>query len=274
MTEPTGPCPSSHPFRCPYGDGAWFETGPLLAAHIAQFHSEPSGGGGGEPPGGGSGGGIGDNPPPSGVPILGPVIDWIQGVIRSIDAKIESIEEVTLKKPGNKGFFGIGKKPNVYDVKMIEHALVEIKYKPKAKIRVKFDRSPDFWIQKLEKNDFRALTSLKKIEKSDSRFYTQYYDKAHDLNLTPLESAFPQSGPVSLDEQLKNIQETVQELLKFWNKPKISYSSSFEKLCALDDDEFRIHRIAGYSDGGRSVETMYVWRLGEDSFFSWARLMF
>jgi hypothetical protein len=144
-------------------------------------------------------------------------------------AKNARVEEVALKKLGKKGFFGMGRKPNLYEVQVFEQAVVEIKYKKKAKIRVKLGESPEFWFQKLEKNDYRALTSLKIIEKSDPRFSQKLYDKGHDLYLTPLEFSNPYGGAVSLDEPLEDLQSTAQEMLKFWKKPKLSYSRNIEK---------------------------------------------
>jgi len=76
-------------------------------------------------------------------------------------AKTARIEGVTLKKPGKRGLLGIGKKPDCYEVQVFEQAVVEIKYKKKAKIRVKLSESPGFWAQKLsEKKDYRALAAI------------------------------------------------------------------------------------------------------------------
>jgi len=165
----------------------------------------------------------------------------------------------------------MGKKPNIYEVQVFEQAVVEIKYKKKAKIHVELRESPEFWAQKLEKKDYRALTGLKIIEKSDPRFSIKLYDKGHDLYLTPLEFRYPYGGAVSLDAPLDDLQETAQEILKFWKKPKLSYSRNLEKKYELNHDELRIHRIETFGDFSVSEEIMCVVRLGEDSFFSWIR---
>ena len=82
--------------------------------------------------------------------------------------------EITLKKPGRKGFFGIGKKLNIYEVQVFEKAVVTIKYKRKAKIRLEFGESPESWAQKLkEKKDYRALAAV---------FNSQDYSKAFQKN--------------------------------------------------------------------------------------------
>jgi hypothetical protein len=184
-------------------------------------------------------------------------------------AKNARVEEVTLKKLGKKGVFGMGRKPNLYEVQVFEQAAVEIKYKKKAKIRVKLRESPETWFQKLEKKDYRALISLKIIEKSDPRFSQKLYDKGHDLYLTPLEFDNPYGGAVSLDEPLDDLQSTAQEILKFWKKPKLSYSRNLEKKYELGQDELRIQRIETFGDFSVSEEIMYIVRLGENAFFSW-----
>jgi hypothetical protein len=128
-------------------------------------------------------------------------------------------------------------------------------------------------IEVLERKDYQALTSLKIISESDPRFYTQFYDKGHDLYLTPLESAgLGQCGPGNLDEQLIDLQGTAREILEFWKKPM--RAQNLEKKYEMEHDELRIHRVETYRDGERAVETMYVVRLGEDEFFSWTRFIF
>lgn len=128
-------------------------------------------------------------------------------------------------------------------------------------------------IEALEEENYQALTSLEIIEESDPRFYEQFYDKGHDLYITPLESANPYGSPRSLDEQKESLQVIVQEILKFWNKPKLSYARNLEKKCELEHEELKIHRIEEFRDG-TSVETMHVVRLGEDAFFSWTYMIF
>lgn len=44
------------------------------------------------------------------------------------------IESLKLTNSGRKGFLGIGKKPNIYEAEVFQHAMVEIAYKQKAKI--------------------------------------------------------------------------------------------------------------------------------------------
>jgi tetratricopeptide (TPR) repeat protein len=48
-----------------------------------------------------------------------------------------SIQGLKLNTGGTKGFLGMGKKPNRYDVELFHQATVEVTYKPKAKIAVK-----------------------------------------------------------------------------------------------------------------------------------------
>ena len=99
--------------------------------------------------------------------------------------KNAKVVNAKLLKSGKKGFFGMGKKPNSYEFQVFQQAAVEIKYKKKAKIRVILHESPDFWISKLEKKDFNALTNLMIIKKNDARFSRKFYDKNHDLYVTP-----------------------------------------------------------------------------------------
>ena len=88
-------------------------------------------------------------------------------------AKTARIESITLKKPGKRGLLGIGKKPNCYEVQVFEQAMVEIKYKKKAKIRVKLSESPESWAQKLsEKKDYRALAAI-----FNSQDYSEAFQK-------------------------------------------------------------------------------------------------
>lgn len=117
----------------------------------------------------------------------------------------------------------------------------------------------------------RALTSLKIIEKSDPRFSQKLYDKSHDLYLTPLEFRSPYGGSGSLDEQQENLQATVQKILTFWKKTKLSYSRNLEKKYELEHDEFKIYRIETFGDFSVSEEVMSVMHVGDDLFFSWIR---
>jgi len=47
----------------------------------------------------------------------------------------ETIVELTLKTPGKKGILGMGRKPNIYEVKVFQPAEVEVTYKRPIKIR-------------------------------------------------------------------------------------------------------------------------------------------
>lgn len=181
------------------------------------------------------------------------------------------VEEVALKKPGKKGLFGMGKKPNTYDVHVVQPAVVEIKYKTKAVIRVELRESPDVWAQKLENKDYQALTSLQIIEKSDPRFSQKLYNKDHDLFVTPLESENPYGGSSSLDGPQTSLHDMAQEILTFWRKPQLSYSRSLQIKPEQDPDELRILRIEAFRDFSVTEKIMYVVRLGDDSFFSWTR---
>ena len=51
------------------------------------------------------------------------------------------IDSIRLKTLAKKGFLGIGKKPNVYDVKVLQPAVAEVTFKGKAKIRVKVGKN-------------------------------------------------------------------------------------------------------------------------------------
>ena len=189
-------------------------------------------------------------------------------VRRSISSHAR-IMGIALKEMGKKGFFGRGKKPDLYEIQVFEPASVEINYKTKAKIRVKLREPPELLLQKLENKDYRVLTSLKIIEKSDPRFSQKLYDKGHDLYLTPLEFRNPYGSSGSLDEQQEDLQSTVQETLTFWKKPKLSYSLNLEKKYELEHDEFRLYRIERFRDFSVSEEVLYVVQVGEGLFFSW-----
>jgi len=78
------------------------------------------------------------------------------------------MEDIKLKKPGKKGFLGVGKKPSCYEAQVFEQAVVKIKYKKKAKISVKLEETLESWAQKLsEKKDYRTLIAT---------FYSEDYD--------------------------------------------------------------------------------------------------
>jgi len=127
---------------------------------------------------------------------------------------------------------------------------------------------PENFIDSLARKDYQVLTILKIVEKTDPRFFTKFYDKGHDRYITPLEAEMPYGSPCSIDEQQESIQVKAQQILEFWNKPKLSYTLSVEKKYELKDDELRIRRIEKFREGDSSIETMHVVRLGEDSFFS------
>jgi hypothetical protein len=181
------------------------------------------------------------------------------------------VEDVALKKPGKKGLFGMGKKPNTYDVHVVQPAVVEIKYTTKALIRVELQESPDVWAQKLENKDYSALTSLQIIEKSDPRFSRKLYDKDHDLFVTPLEAENPYGGSSSLAGPQTRLHDMSQEILTFWRKPQLSYSRSLQVKPEQDPDELRIRRTETFRDLSVTEKIMYVVRLGDDSYFSWTR---
>ena len=181
------------------------------------------------------------------------------------------VEEVALKKPGKKGIFGMGKKPNTYDVHVVQPAIVEIKYKTKALIRVELQESPDVWAQKLENKDYSALISLQIIEKSAPRFSQKLYDKDHDLFVTPLEAENPYGGSISLEGPQTSLHDIAQEILTFWRKPHLSYSQSLQVKPEQDPHELRILRTEVFRDLSVTEKIMYVVRLGDDSFFSWTR---
>jgi hypothetical protein len=184
-------------------------------------------------------------------------------------SKTAIVADVKLTKQGKKGIFGRGKKPNRYEFQVFEQAVVEIKYKKKAKIRVILHESPDFWIRKLEKKDYNALTNLMIIKKNDARFSRKFYDKNHDLYLTPGECDNPYGGAVTEAGYPHDIQRTVQDILKFWNTPKLSYSLRLEKRYESNLDELRIYTTEIFRDGSICEKVMTVVRLGEDAFWSW-----
>ncbi len=53
------------------------------------------------------------------------------------------IDSVRLKTLAKKGFLGIGKTPNVYEVKVLQPAVAKVTFKSKAKIRVKVGKKPE-----------------------------------------------------------------------------------------------------------------------------------
>ena len=129
--------------------------------------------------------------------------------------------------------------------------------------------SPEFWIQRLEKKDYDALTSLMIIKKNDPRFARKLYDKNHDLYLTPGECGAPYGGAETEAGYPHEIQRTVQDILKFWNTPKSGYLSKLEKKYALDLTELRIYTIETFGDRSVCETIMSVVRLGKDAFWSW-----
>ena len=88
-----------------------------------------------------------------------------EGIREQIERDIGpvKIKGITLKELGKKGFLGIGKKPNCYEVQ-VEQFIHEIKYTDKlAKIRLNIVEgvSPELWAQKLkDKKDYRALAAV------------------------------------------------------------------------------------------------------------------
>lgn len=92
------------------------------------------------------------------------------------------VEDVKLKKLGKKGFLGIGKKPDTYEVQMFEPAVVEVKYKKRARIRVELAESPEHWAQKLkEKQDYRVLAAINNSQDYDEPFHWRKRDIANRI---------------------------------------------------------------------------------------------
>ena len=63
------------------------------------------------------------------------------------------IEEIRLKVTGRKGFLGIGKTPNIYDVDIYQPAAAEVIFKAKARIRLEVRKG----IQLLDKKELKDL---------------------------------------------------------------------------------------------------------------------
>lgn len=189
--------------------------------------------------------------------------------IKKENSKTARIENFNLLKQGKRGFFGRGKKPDHYEFQIFQPASVVIRYKKKARIRVVLHESPEILIQRLEKKDYGDLTSLMIIKKNDPRFARKVYDKNHDLYLTPGECGDPYGGAETEAGYPLDIQLTVRNILKFWNKPKLSYSLKLEKKIELDLTELRIHTIETFRDRSVCETIMTVVRLGEDAFWSW-----
>jgi len=68
--------------------------------------------------------------------------EWIARSRVNIDSDVR-IESILMKGKGRKGVFGIGKKPNKYEIHLFEQAVVEIKYKKMAKILIEFGEPPE-----------------------------------------------------------------------------------------------------------------------------------
>ncbi len=107
------------------------------------------------------------------------------------------IEGVALKKAGKKGILGIGKKPNWYEVQVFEQAVVEIKYKKKAKIRVELGEPRKSWAQKLEeKKDYRSLAAI---------FYSQDYRPSRYDKENMARQALRKAGAEAVDAILEEL---------------------------------------------------------------------
>ena len=63
-------------------------------------------------------------------------------LMRGKTAQIEMIKSLRLIMPGTRGFLGLGKKPNQYEVDILQHAVVQITYKTKARISAKLGEKP------------------------------------------------------------------------------------------------------------------------------------
>jgi hypothetical protein len=186
-------------------------------------------------------------------------------------SKTALVAHVTLVAQGKKGFLGVGKKPNRYEFQVYERAVVEIRYRQKARIRVTVHESPELWVHKFEEHDYQALTRLVIIPEDDPRFSRKLYDKNHDLYLTPGETENPYGGAKTDAGYPHDLQRTVQDILTFWNTPKLSYSRKLAKHYELDPDELRLFTIETFGDGSVCENIMYVVRLGDDAFWSWTR---
>ncbi len=57
------------------------------------------------------------------------------------DQEFVQVKGIMIKEPGKRGFLGIGKKPNSYEVEIAQQAIVEIKYKQKSRIRATLTRA-------------------------------------------------------------------------------------------------------------------------------------
>ncbi|NTW44751.1 MAG: hypothetical protein HGB14_10060 [Anaerolineaceae bacterium] len=78
-----------------------------------------------------------------------------EGVIKKSSGLLKSIRMVT---PGKSGLFGMGKKPNQYEVEILQQAFVGIKYKQRAEVI--------FTIGKIKRSDW-VLNQLAEAERNN-----------------------------------------------------------------------------------------------------------
>jgi len=77
------------------------------------------------------------------------------GIQSQVRAKVDSsfiLRNVALSKAGSKGFLGIGKSPNQYEVKLLRPATAKVTYATKAKLVVDTVRETDF-LESLKSSD-------------------------------------------------------------------------------------------------------------------------
>jgi len=70
----------------------------------------------------------------------------------------ELIKGIRMVTPGKSGLFGMGKKPNQYEVEILQKALVEVKYKQRAEVK--------FTIGKIKRSDW-VLNQLAEAERNN-----------------------------------------------------------------------------------------------------------
>lgn len=144
--------------------------------------------------------------------------------------KSAKVEKLVLKTGGNKGFLGLGKKPNSYEAQINQPAVIEITYREKAKILANFGEKKE---PKKREMGTRATGAKKVIKKQKAK-------------INRVEICFDKKLPPSLPEI-----KAVEDLVKYFH-----LQDSFTRDVDISPSYGKIPDIADSLSAGECTEEL------------------
>ena len=161
--------------------------------------------------------------------------------------KEATVENLRLVAEGKKGFLGVGRKPNQYEVEVVRQAAVEITYKTKAKVSAKVGVNIQALISDLKSNDENVRqASIKALVKAGTIAIKPLNAVLEDVyRRTPVEHIAAAEILWQLGET-KAIQSLVEVGLAFASSNFLTRAIQyFEAAVRINPDDVEAHTSLG-----------------------------